>query len=69
MNIGLITAAAERLEGRAVRTPLLSSPFLDEIAGRQVLVKPECLQKTGSFKYRGAFSAVSALDPTEREKV
>ena len=68
MNIGLITAAAERLEGRAVRTPLLSSPFLDEIAGRQVLVKPECLQKTGSFKYRGAFSAVSALDPTEREK-
>ena len=55
MNIGLINASAERLEGRAVRTPLLSSPFLDEIAGRQVLVKPECLQKTGSFKYRGAF--------------
>ena len=67
MDIDLITAAAERLEGRAVKTPLLSSPFLDEIAGRRVLVKPECLQKTGSFKYRGAFSAVSALDPALRE--
>ena len=66
MDIDLITAAAERLEGRAVKTPLLSSPFLDEIAGRRVLVKPECLQKTGSFKYRGAFSAVSALDPALR---
>ena len=67
MDIDLITAAAERLEGRAVKTPLLSSPFLDEIAGRRVLVKPECLQKTGSFKYRGAFSAVSALDPALRK--
>ena len=67
MDIDLITAAAERLEGRTVKTPLLSSPFLDEIAGRRVLVKPECLQKTGSFKYRGAFSAVSALDPALRK--
>ena len=67
MDIDLITAAAERLEGRAVKTPLLSSPFLDEIAGRRGLVKPECLQKTGSFKYRGAFSAVSALDPALRK--
>lgn len=50
------------------RTPLLSSPFLDEIAGRRVLVKPECLQHTGSFKYRGAFSALSALDAPARAR-
>ena len=68
MNIGMIEAAAERLKGRARRTPLLSSPFLDEIAGRRVLVKAECLQHTGSFKFRGGWSAVSALDPTTREK-
>ena len=57
----MITAAAARLSGHAIRTPLLSSPFLDELAGRRVFVKPECLQKTGSFKFRGGWSAVSAL--------
>ena len=62
MNIAMIRAAAKRIEGHARRTPLLSSPFLDEIAGRRVLVKPECLQHTGSFKFRGAWSAMSALD-------
>jgi threonine dehydratase len=61
MNIAEIEAAADRLAGRARRTPLLTSPFLDEIAGRQVLVKAECLQHTGSFKFRGGWSAVSAL--------
>lgn len=61
MNIDMVRAAAARLEGHARRTPLLSSPFLDEIAGRRVLVKAECLQHTGSFKYRGAYSALSAL--------
>jgi threonine dehydratase len=60
-NISIITTAAVRLEGRVRRTPLLSSPFLDEIAGRRVLVKAECLQHTGSFKYRGALAAVSSL--------
>lgn len=62
----MIRAARARLEGHARRTPLLSSPFLDEIAGRRVFIKPECLQHTGSFKYRGARSAVSALDPDTR---
>lgn len=61
MNIDMIEAAAERLKGKARRTPLLSSPFLDELAGRRVFVKAECLQHTGSFKFRGAWSAVSAL--------
>jgi threonine dehydratase len=67
-DITLIRAAAQRLNGHARRTPLLSSPFLDEIAGRRVLVKPECLQHTGSFKYRGGRAAVSALDPEVRKK-
>ncbi|MEI2807409.1 threonine ammonia-lyase [Albidovulum sp.] len=68
MNIGMIEAAAGRLSGHVVRTPLLHSPFLDEIAGRRVLVKPECLQPTGSFKLRGGWSALSALSPAERAK-
>ena len=59
----MIEAAAERLKGHARRTPLLSSPFLDDLAGRRVLVKAECLQHTGSFKFRGAWNAVSALKP------
>jgi len=65
-DITLVRAAASRLAGHARRTPLLSSPFLDEIAGRRVFIKSECLQHTGSFKYRGARSAVSALDPDTR---
>lgn len=68
MNIDRIEAAAGRLKGIARRTPFLSSPFLDEIAGRRVLVKPECLQHTGSFKFRGAYSALSAMPPEQRAK-
>lgn len=68
MNIDMITAAARRIKGKARYTPLLSSPFLDEIAGRRVLIKPECLQHTGSFKFRGAWSALSAMDPDTRAK-
>lgn len=67
-TIEMIEAAAGRLAGHVRRTPLLSSPFLDEIAGRRVLVKPECLQHTGSFKFRGGWSAVSALDPETRAR-
>jgi len=67
-DIAMIDAAAARLRGHARRTPLLSSPFLDEIAGRRVLVKAECLQHTGSFKFRGAWSAVSALPTAQRAK-
>lgn len=67
-NIADIEAAALRLAGHARRTPLLSSPFLDEIAGRRVFVKTECLQHTGSFKFRGAWSALSALAPDLRAK-
>ncbi|ETX27383.1 threonine ammonia-lyase [Roseivivax isoporae] len=68
MDIDRIRAAAARLNGTLRATPLLSSPFLDEIAGRRVLVKPECLQHTGSFKYRGASAALSALAPEMRAR-
>ncbi|TVP74221.1 MAG: threonine/serine dehydratase [Rhodobacteraceae bacterium] len=61
VTIDDIRAARTRLAGHARRTPLLSSCFLDEIAGRRVWVKSECLQHTGSFKFRGAWSALTAL--------
>ena len=68
MNIDMIRAANTRLEGYVRRTPLLNSAFLDDIAGRRVWIKPECLQHTGSFKFRGGWSALSALAPNIRAK-
>jgi threonine dehydratase len=68
VDITMIEAARSRLSGRVRRTPLLSSPFLDEIAGRRLFVKAECLQHSGSFKFRGGWSAVSALEPSVRAK-
>ena len=61
MDIKMIRAAARRQEGHVRRTPLLNSTFVDEIAGRRVWVKAEALQHTGSFKFRGGWSAISAL--------
>ena len=66
MDIARIEAAAARLKGLVRRTPLLSSPALDAIAGRRVLVKAECLQHTGSFKARGGWAALSALPEETR---
>lgn len=63
MTLDDILAAEARLRGHVRRTPLLSAPLLDRIAGRRVLVKAECLQVTGSFKARGGWAAVSALPP------
>lgn len=68
MDITTIEAAAARIQGHAVRTPLLNAPLLDQKLGRRVFVKAECLQKTGSFKYRGARSALSALDDAQRAR-
>jgi len=61
-----ILVARDRLAGHAVRTPLLDTPQIDAIAGRRVLVKAECLQRTGSFKFRGAWNRISALTTQER---
>lgn len=63
-----IEAAMTRLSGVCVRTPLLSSPALDAATGARVLIKPEILQRTGSFKFRGAYNAVAALDETQRRR-
>ncbi|WGW03993.1 threonine ammonia-lyase [Tropicibacter oceani] len=68
MDIARIEAAAKRLKSHARRTPLLGAPALDQIAGRRLLVKPECLQHTGSFKFRGGWSALSAMSPEARKK-
>ena len=67
-DIAMIEAAAARGAGVVRETPLLSSPFLDEIAGRPVFAKAEVLQHTGSFKFRGGWSAVSALEDATRAK-
>jgi threonine dehydratase len=61
-----IEAAAARLSGHAFRTPLLQSAELDALTGARVFVKAECLQVTGSFKFRGAFNAASALGENQR---
>lgn len=66
MDIGLIRAAGARIGPHVRHTPMLTSPMLDAIAGRRVLVKAECLQHTGSFKARGGWAAVSALSAAER---
>jgi threonine dehydratase len=67
-DIAQIRAAAARAKGHVRQTPLLSAPALDDIAGRKVFAKAEVLQLTGSFKFRGAWSAVSNLPAAERAK-
>jgi len=61
-----IDAAARVLAGFAVRTPLLSPPVLNERAGTRVFLKPEMLQRTGSFKFRGAFNKMSSIPQAAR---
>jgi threonine dehydratase len=57
-----VEAAAGRLRGLAVPTPLLESETLNERVGGRVLLKSECLQRTGSFKFRGAYNAINHTD-------
>ena len=63
-----VEAAAARVAGRVHRTPVVRSRLLDAELGCQVLAKAEHLQRTGSFKARGATSAVLALDPAVRAR-
>ncbi len=67
-DLARIEAAAARLEGQARVTPLLNAPLLDALVGRRIFVKAECLQWTGSFKFRGGWAAVSALTPEVRAR-
>ena len=63
-----IEAAAARLEPVIIRTPLLTSPALDAAVSGSVLIKPECLQLTGSFKIRGAYNRLCQLDREQRPR-
>lgn len=61
-----VADAVRRLDGHAVKTPLLRSDAIDKRVGKQVWFKAECLQKKNAFKYRGAFNRLSAMSETER---
>jgi threonine dehydratase len=61
-----IDAAARVIAPYAVRTPLLQSPALDALTGAKVFLKPEVLQRTGSFKFRGAFNKISSIPENKR---
>lgn len=63
-----VRQAAQRLKGKAVRTPLVENDALNEIAGGRVLVKAEVLQHYGSFKLRGAYNLISQLTDAERAR-
>jgi threonine dehydratase len=61
-----VDMAARRLAGVALRTPLISSPVLDAATGARVFLKAETLQRTGSFKFRGAYNKLSSIAPDQR---
>lgn len=61
-----IVSAAARIAQVAVRTPLLASAALDAATGARIFLKPENLQQTGSFKFRGAYNRLSAIPEAER---
>lgn len=61
-----VDAAATRLAGVALRTPLISSPVLDAAVDARVFLKAETLQRTGSFKFRGAYNKLSTIPSDQR---
>ncbi len=63
-----IEAAAARLKGHAVETPLVESPALNERLGLRVLLKLETLQRVGAFKFRGAYNRLVQLSAEERQR-
>lgn len=67
-DIAAIRAAATRLAGHAVLTPLLESPAVNARLGGRLLIKAEPLQRTGSFKFRGAYNTLSQLDADQRRR-
>jgi threonine dehydratase len=65
VNINDVEAAARRLAGIAIRTPLIGNDVLDRETGGRILLKAESLQRTGSFKIRGAYNRLAQLSPDE----
>src|SRR4051794_660234 len=68
VTIADIEAAAARLAGHAVVTPLLESPALNARLGARALIKPETLQRVGAFKFRGAWNRISQMSAEERTR-
>jgi threonine dehydratase len=68
IDISHIEAAYERLKGMATWTPVLTSRTLNGLSGASASLKCENFQRTGSFKFRGAYNSVSLLSPEERDK-
>ena len=63
-----LNRAAKRLEGVAHRTPVMTSSTLDDVTGAEVLLKCECFQRMGAFKFRGAYNTLAELAPAERKR-
>jgi threonine dehydratase len=63
-----VDIAARRLAGVALRTPLVTSPVLDALTQARIYLKAEILQRTGSFKFRGAYNKLSSIPPGERAR-
>lgn len=63
-----VQAAADRLRGVANRTPVMTSRTLDALTGARVFLKVESFQRIGAFKFRGAYNAISMLDPEVRSR-
>src|SRR5215470_7193137 len=61
-----VDAAAAKLKGVAIRTPLLNFPVLDARLNARVFLKAETLQRTGSFKFRGAYNRISSIPEDKR---
>ena len=66
LRLADIEAAAERLDGGVQRTPVVTSSSLDTVLGARAFLKAECLQDTGSFKFRGATHAITRMTDAER---
>lgn len=67
-SLASVQDAAQQISAVVVKTPLLESPALNAKLGGRLLIKAECLQRTGSFKFRGAYNTISRLSEEERQK-
>jgi threonine dehydratase len=67
-TLASVEDAARQINGIAVKTPLLESPALNDKIGGRLLIKAECLQRTGSFKFRGAYNTISRLSDEEKKR-
>ncbi|MES1155769.1 MAG: pyridoxal-phosphate dependent enzyme, partial [Pseudorhodoplanes sp.] len=65
-TIADVEAAAKRIAGVAVRTPLINAPVLDARLNARVFLKAETLQRVGAFKFRGAYNKISSIPQDKR---